>query len=160
MRRRFYWEFVPTLATSQGRSRMNYEVRIMNYEKEQKIESFKDLRVWREGHRLVIMIYKITKNFPKEEQFGLTSQLRRAVVSITSNIAEEFSRSSYREKAQFYAVALGSLTEVQNQLLIAKDIEYLSEAEYLALENQTTVVSKICNGLIKKSRTFLPIRNS
>jgi len=132
----------------------------MNYEKEQKIESFKDLRVWREGHRLVIMVYKITKNFPKEEQFGLTSQLRRAVVSITSNLAEGFSRSSYKEKTQFYAVALGSLTEVQNQLLIAKDIGYLLEAEYLAIENQTTVVSKICNGLIKKSRTFFPIRNS
>src|SRR3989344_224377 len=99
----------------------NMEHRTRNMEQKKKIQSFTDLEVWRESHKLVLMVYKFTKNFPKNELFGLTSQLRRAVVSITSNIAEGFSRFSYKEKIQFYSIAFGSLTEVQNQLLISKD---------------------------------------
>jgi len=87
-----------------------------------KIKSFMDLDAWKEGHRLVLEIYQITKKFPREELFGLTNQLRRAAVSFTSNIAEGFSRNSYKEKLQFYSMALGSLTEIQNQLLISRDI--------------------------------------
>jgi four helix bundle protein len=86
-----------------------------------KIKSFTDLNAWKQGHALVLLIYGMTKQFPKEEMFGLTNQIRRAVVSITSNISEGFSRNSSKEKAQFYFTALGSLTEVQNQLLIARD---------------------------------------
>lgn len=122
---------------------------------ENKIKSFTDLNAWREAHNLVIMIYKITKSFPKEEQFGLVSQLRRAAVSITSNIAEGFSRSSYKEKLQFYSMALGSLTEVQNQLLVAKDIGYLSKSQFNFLAEQSVVASKLLNGLIKKSKTII-----
>lgn len=92
-----------------------------------KIKSFTDLNTWKEAHKLVLLIYKITKQFPHEEQFGLTNQIRRAVVSITSNIAEGFSRSSYKEKSQFYSISLGSLTEVQNQLLIARDLKYITQ---------------------------------
>jgi len=83
---------------------MNNESRIM----EKKIKSFTDLNAWREAHKLALIVYKITKDFPKEEMFGLTSQMRRAVVSITSNIAEGFSRQSYSEKVQFYSIAQGS----------------------------------------------------
>ena len=82
-----------------------------------KIKSFTDLNAWKEGHKLVLMIYGITKQFPKEEIFGLTSQIRRCVVSITLNIAEGFSRQSYKEKVRFYSISLGSITELQNQLL-------------------------------------------
>lgn len=117
-----------------------------------KIQSFTDLRVWREGHSLIIEIYKLTQNFPKEEMFGLTNQVRRAGVSITSNIAEGFSRSSYKEKSQFYSMALGSLTEVQNQLLIARDINYLNQKEFDLLKNKTINISKMLNGLIKASK--------
>lgn len=120
-----------------------------------KLKTFKDLNTWKEGHELVIMIYKITKKFPKEEQFGLTNQLRRAAVSFTSNIAEGFSRNSYKEKLQFYSMALGSLTEVESQLTVAKDIKYISEKEYVLLELQITTVSKLTNGLIKKSKTII-----
>lgn len=120
-----------------------------------KIKSFTDLNSWREGHQLVLEIYKITQNFPKEEQFGLTNQLRRAAVSITSNIAEGFSRTSYKEKIQFYATALGSLTEVQNQLLIAKDITYISKTEFGFIAEKTVIVNKLLNGLIKKSKTLI-----
>lgn len=74
-----------------------------------KIKSFTDLTVWQKGHEMVLEVYKITRKFPPEEQFGLSSQLRRASVSFTSNIAEGFSRSSYKEKSQFYSMALGRL---------------------------------------------------
>ena len=119
-----------------------------------KIQSFTDLIAWQEGHKLVIEIYKYTKAFPKEELFGLTNQIRRAAVSITSNLAEGFSRNSYKEKVQFYSMALGSLTEVQNQLIIAKDLQYISNLQFNTIEKNTVLVSKLINGLIKKSRTL------
>ena len=101
------------------------------------------------------MIYAATKKFPKEEIFGLVIQIRRAAVSFTSNIAEGFSRNSYKEKLQFYTTALGSLTEVQNQLLIARDIGYLSQKEFSDVAQQTVEVSKVTNGLIKKSKSVI-----
>lgn len=119
-----------------------------------KIRDFKDLYAWQEGHKLVLLIYKITERFPQKEMFGLTNQMRRAVISITSNIAEGFSRRSYKDKAQFYSMALGSLTELQNQLLVAKDIGYLSTLSFEKISEQTVVVSKLINGLIKKSKTY------
>ncbi|TSA46634.1 four helix bundle protein [bacterium] len=116
-----------------------------------KIKSFTDLRTWQKGHELVIEVYKITKNFPKEEIFGLTSQLRRAIISFTSNIAEGFSRQSYKEKIQFYHMSLGSLTEVQNQLLIARDIGYITNDIFQKLASQSVELNKMTNGLIKSS---------
>lgn len=92
--------------------------------KPEKIRSFTDLKAWQEAHKLVLMIYKIIKDFPEGEKFGLISQMCRAVVSISSNIAEGFSRRSSKEKIQFYKISQGSITELQNQLLIAKDIKY------------------------------------
>ena len=118
-----------------------------------KIKSFTDLNAWKEGHKLVLMIYEITGKFPKEEMFGLTTQLRRAAVSVTSNIAEGFSRQSYKEKAHFYSTSLGSTTEVQNQILIAKDIKYIDNSEFQKIAQQTIVVHKLVNGLIKCSKS-------
>jgi len=123
----------------------------MNQEK-QKIKSFTDLNAWKEGHKLVLMIYQITKSFPKEELFGLTSQLRRCAISITSNIAEGFSRRSYKEKIQFYHISQGSVTELQNQLLIARDVKYISADSFTEIADESVVVHKIINGLIKKSK--------
>jgi len=80
----------------------------------EKIKSFTDLISWQEGHKLVLLIYAITKKFPKEELFGLVSQIRRCAISITSNIAEGFSRKSKKEKINFYHISLDSLTELQN----------------------------------------------
>ena len=121
--------------------------------KKQKIKSFTDLNAWKESHWLVIEIYKITNKFPKEEQFGLTNQIRRAVVSITSNIAEGFSRQSLKEKAQFYSMALGSLTEVQNQLLISRDIKYVDDEIFDKVADRTVVINKLLNGLIKSVKS-------
>ena len=127
----------------------------MDIRNNNKIKSFTDLSAWREGHNLVLMVYSITRDFPKEEQFGLTVQLRRAAVSITSNTAEGFSRKSYKEKTQFYSMALGSVTELQNQLLIARDIGYLSNNIFNDIAQQSVTVHKLLNGLIKKSKTMI-----
>ena len=122
-----------------------------------KIKAFTDLNSWKEAHKLAIIIYKSTNNFPKEEIYGLINQMRRASVSITSNIAEGFSRQSYSEKVQFYSIALGSNTELQNQILLAKDIGYLNKNDFEKIFNQIVVTQKLLNGLIKKSKS---IRNS
>ena len=119
-----------------------------------KIKSFTDLSVWQEGHKLVIMVYRVTKEFPKEELFSLTNQIRRAVVSITSNIAEGFSRQGYKEKLQFYYISLGSLTEVQDQLLIAKDLNYLAPTDFDKLVKQVISVHKLLNAFISKTKTY------
>lgn len=114
--------------------------------------SFTQLNAWKEGHGLVLEIYKITKVFPKEELFVLTSQLRRCVISITSNIAEGFSRRSYKEKVQFYATALGSLTELQNQILVARDVGYITNQQFQDIASRTITVHKLIVGLIKSSK--------
>jgi len=126
----------------------------MNNGKE-KIKNFTDLNAWKEAHALVIMIYKTTKTFPKEEVFGLTSQTRRAAISITSNIAEGFSRQSYKEKVQFYSVAQGSVTELQSQFLVAKDIDYISDSQFKEFSEQSIKTHKIISGLIKSSKSII-----
>ncbi len=123
--------------------------------KENKIQRFTDLDTWKEGHKLVILIYGLTKKFPKDEMFGLTSQIRRAAVSITSNIAEGFSRQYYSEKTQFYSIAQGSNTEIQNQLLIARDVGYIAQDEFEKIANQSVIVHKLLNGLIKSSKSHV-----
>lgn len=115
----------------------------------EKIKSFTDLRAWKEAHLLVLMVYKMTKLFPGDELFGLTNQIRRCAISVSSNIAEGFSRHSSAEKKQFYYLALGSLTELQNQLLIAKDVEYITVEIFHNTAEQSIVVSKLINSLIK-----------
>lgn len=122
---------------------------------ENKIKDFKDLNAWQESHKLVVLIYKITRQFPKEEIFGLTSQMRRAAVSITSNIAEGFGRQGYKGKIQFYYLAQGSLIELKNQIIIAKDIGYLNNENFGELTRQSDLAHKILQGLITKSKTFL-----
>jgi len=121
-----------------------------------KIKTFTDLDVWKEGHELVLMIYALTKKFPKVELFGLISQMKRCVVSITSNIAEGFSRQSYKDKLQFYSIAIGSLTELQNQLLIARDVKYVTIEDFKKAAEQTIKVHKILNGLIKSTKSKIP----
>lgn len=126
----------------------------MNKESE-KIRNFTDLNAWKEGHRLVLCIYEITKKFPKDEIYALTNQLKRCSVSITSNIAEGFSRQSYREKLQFCSVSLGSITELQNQILIAKDVGYMDDNDFTKCNDISIKAHKIVNGLIKSSRAIL-----
>lgn len=133
----------------------------MNHESgKSSIRSFTDLDTWREGHKLVIQIYKLTKSFPVDEQFGLTSQIRRAAVSVTSNIAEGFSRPSYADKAHFFAMAQGSLTELQNQLLVARDVGYLTSSDFEKLAEQSVVTHKLLTGLLKSTKSHIKVHNS
>ena len=132
---------------------MNNELGMMNTGG--RIVYFTDLNAWKEAHKLVLEVYKITKKFPQEELFALTSQMRRAAVSITSNIAEGFSRRSYKEKSNFYAMAQGSLTELKNQFFIARDISYISGSEFQKSTEQATLVHRLLQGIIRKSKTFL-----
>jgi four helix bundle protein len=120
-----------------------------------KITTFTDLVAWQEAHTLVVEIYGTTKSFPREEIFGLTSQIRRCAVSITSNIAEGFSRQSYREKIQFYSTAQGSLTELQSQLYVARDVGFVSREAFTHIEQRAVAVHKLLNGLIKRSKATL-----
>lgn len=124
----------------------------MNTDEVIKIREFKDLRAWQEGHVLVILIYQTTKHFPREELFGLTSQMRRAVVSITSNIAEGFGRRTAKDKGVFYYYAQGSLIELENQLLVARDVGILQEDAFISAEVQLKLVHKILQGLIQKNK--------
>jgi four helix bundle protein len=97
------------------------------------------------------MIYKVTKTFPKEECYGLVSQLRRAAVSVSSNIAEGFRRKSATEKVHFYTMALSSLTEIQSQSLVARDIAHLTIEVFQPLAEQSNRVGKLINGLAKSA---------
>lgn len=123
----------------------------MNYGDKNKstIVSFRDLNAWKEGHQLVLSIYKVVKSFPKDEKFILTSQILRAVISITSNIAEGFARHGIKDKVHFYNIAQASLVEVQNQIIIAKDLEYISPQEFDVLWNESVIVHKLITGLTK-----------
>ena len=116
----------------------------------QKIQQFTDLIVWQKAHEVVLSVYQLTKKFPAEEVFGLSTQLRRAAVSMTSNIAEGFGRMSAKEKVHFYLFAYGSLLEIINQLIIAKDLKYLSEIELENFRVASTEVAKMLQVLISR----------
>ncbi len=120
-----------------------------------RIQSFTDLNVWKEGHKLVIMVYKLTREFPKEETYSLTDQMRRAVSSITANIAEGFGRQTYKDKLQFYYVAQGSLTELKNFILISRDVEYLDTRTFDLLVNQANATHQLLQGFIQKTKSFV-----
>lgn len=111
------------------------------------MKTHKDLLVWKKSIELVTEVYELTKSFPEEEKFGLINQLRRAAVSIPSNIAEGAARNSKKEFVRFLSIALGSSAELQTQLLISKNLGYLSGQNELNLEFEA--VSKMISGLIR-----------
>ncbi len=117
------------------------------------ITKYTDLHAWQYAHHLVLEIYKITESFPDSEKFGMTNQIRRASVSITSNIAEGFGRNSMNEKRQFYSIARGSLFEVHNQLLIAKDLKFIPAEAFIDFDTKIETISKLISGIIKKAQS-------
>jgi len=120
------------------------------------IKSFKDLEVWQEGHNLVLLVYKYSNNFPSSEMFGLTSQIRRAAVSVTSNLAEGFTKESLRDKINFFLISRGSLTELESQLLIAKDLKYINEKEFNSVSMKLLSVHKLLNAFIRSTKEYAP----
>jgi four helix bundle protein len=115
------------------------------------IKNFTDLIVYKKSHELVLEIYSLCKKFPADERFALTDQMRRAAISIISNIAEGFSRSSSKDKAHFYAMAKGSLTEIYSQILISKDLRYISENESVIVLEKVSECIRLISGLIKSA---------
>lgn len=118
-----------------------------------KIKNYKDLNIWKRSTGIVEDIYKITKNFPKEEIYGLTSQLRRSAVSIPSNIAEGFARFSNKEYKQFLFISLGSCAELSTQITIALRLGYFEKNAADKLLNEIDEISKMIMSLIKKLDT-------
>jgi four helix bundle protein len=110
-----------------------------------KATSFKDLVVWQKAHEFVINIYKITTSFPSEERFGLTSQMRRAAVSVPANIAEGFIKRGIKDKSNFYNTSQGSLEELKYYLILSKDLGYLKENE--GLLSKADDIGKLLNKL-------------
>lgn len=115
------------------------------------IKEFTDLIAWKECHELVLEIYRIVNQFPKKEQFGLSSQMERAGISITSNIAEGFGRFTYKEKARFYSISSGSVSEIKNQLILAKDLHYISTEEFQNINLKANKCHKLVRGLIRST---------
>ncbi len=123
------------------------------------IKDFYDLDVWKKGHELVLEIYKITKDFPKEEKFGIIDQLRRAASSITANIAEGFERYHFNDKIKFYYQARGSVAEVQNFLLLSRDLGYITTEKCEELNKQADTIRQLINGLIRSVGNQKQINN-
>ncbi len=113
------------------------------------IFSFEKLEVWKEATSLCKKIYTLTENFPSSEKFGLISQLRRASVSISSNLAEGTSRTTNKDKAHYTTIAYSSTMEVLNQLILAKELEFLSEESYNKLRTSIYKITNMLNALRK-----------
>lgn len=108
-----------------------------------KILDFRDLTVWQKSHSLVLNIYRIASQFPKEEIFALTNQLKRASVSVPANIAEGFKKKTFAHRSHYISHSEGSLNEVEYYILLAKDLEYISENDYIELKNLCDEVGKL-----------------
>ena len=116
------------------------------------MKNFRDLQVWQRAHEFVLKLYRSTNSFPREEVYGLTSQIRRAAVSVPSNIAEGCGRQGDPELARFCQIAMGSASEAEYQLLLAHDLGFLESKEYKELDQHLCEVKRMLNGFIKKLR--------
>jgi four helix bundle protein len=116
------------------------------------LRDFRNLKVWEKAHQLALAIYQATAAFPKNEQYGLTSQIRRACVSIPANIAEGCGRSGDAELSRFLQIAMGSASELEYHLLLARDLNLLNSSDYEHLANGVTEVKRMLTSFIQKLR--------
>ena len=114
------------------------------------MKNYRELRVWEKGHELSLAVYKATAGFPNEERYGLTSQIRRASVSVPANIAEGCGRGSDAELARFSQIAAGSASELEYHLLLANQLDLLHSREHERLTKQVTEVKRMLTSFIKK----------
>ncbi len=114
------------------------------------MKDFRKLDVWAKAHQLALAVYQATATFPKEELYGLTSQIRRASVSIPANIAEGCGRGSDTELARFLQIAMGSASELEYHLLLARDLTFLNASTYESLANNVIEVKRMLTSLIQK----------
>jgi len=113
------------------------------------ITNFRDLIVWQKAHKLTLDIYGITAEFPKFEEYGLSSQMRRSASSVPTNVAEGFKRKSDKDSLRFYNMSECSLEELKYQLILSKDLGYITKVQFESLNEQAEEVSKLLNGWIK-----------
>lgn len=118
------------------------------------IKNFTDLEAWKESHKLTLLIYKVTKSFPKDETFGLTSQIRRASVSVESCIAEGFARFSYKDRTHFYTESRGSIAEVESQIITSRDLGYITPESFKNIFDQAEKTAVILGGLIRSTKNL------
>jgi four helix bundle protein len=116
------------------------------------VKDFKELRVWAKAHEMTLTVYQLTHNFPKEELYGLTSQMRRSAASIGTNIAEGCGRRSDGELTRFLQIARGSASELEYQLLLARDLHFLSLTNHRVLEGQLVQIQRMLTSLVQRVR--------
>jgi four helix bundle protein len=114
------------------------------------MRDFRSLKVWRKGHELTLAVYKATRGFPKEETFGLTSQIRRSSESIPANIAEGCGRNGGADFNRFLLIAMGSASELEYHLLLSHDLQLLNDAQYAQLSTEVTEVKRMLTAFIRK----------
>jgi four helix bundle protein len=124
------------------------------------LKSFRDLEVWKKSHQLVLEIYRITNTFPKDERFGIISQLRRAAYSIPANMAEGFGRRSTKELLQCLGIANGSLEEVRYFVFLSCDLGYMGKPEFEALEKKLNAIAQMMAALSRSLRGKLALQKS
>ena len=120
------------------------------------MKGFKELKVWQKAHSMTMTVYEATRTFPREELYGLTSQLRRSAASIGENIAEGCGRRSDGEMARFLQIARGSASEIEYHVLLARDLHYLAEEEFCELSRQADELQRMLTALIQR---FKPVEN-
>lgn len=118
------------------------------------MQDFKKLDVWQKSHRLALAVYRATADFPSNERYGLTSQAQRAAVSIPAKIAEGCGREGKAEFTRFLQIAIGSATELEYLLLLARDLNFLNDSDHTRLNDQVSAVRKMLVSLIKKLRNW------
>lgn len=114
------------------------------------MQDFKQLKVWEKAHALTLEIYSVTKSFPKDELYALTSQIRRASSSISTNLAEGCGRGSDQDMARFTQMSMGSACEVEYQLILSKDLDYINTSQWNKLTSQVQEVKRMLAALLKK----------
>jgi len=119
---------------------------------EVEMRDFRSVKVWEKGHKLTLAVYHVTKKFPSDERFGLTSQMRRASSSIPTNIAEGCGRAGDAELARFMQISMGSASELEYLILLAQDLNLIDQHLYLQLQKQTLEVKRMLASFIKRLR--------
>ncbi|CAN5877924.1 four helix bundle protein [soil metagenome] len=122
------------------------------------MKNFRDLQIWSRSHQLTLEVYRLTQGFPKSETYGHVSQMRRSVSSIPTNIAEGSGRNTEKDFARFLDNAMGSASELEYQLILAHDLEYLSDDTYELTNRELIEIKRMLNAFIQKLRTTNPLK--
>lgn len=117
------------------------------------MKNFRDLQIWDRSHQLTLEVYRLTHGFPKSETYGLVSQMRRSVSSIPTNIAEGSGRNTEKDFARFLDNAMGSASELEYQLILARDLEYISHDTYESKNSELIEIKRMLNAFLQKLRT-------